>query len=177
MPSACLPFELLPRVRADVHFACESLPRFPKRQRQILHASLPDDHEVDIARRKLSSPRHGAIDEGDRDLRGERGERFADHVNKSRGLGHEALKLGQEWALGVSLVVDLLPFRSLAEDACLDKIHELSLKACLGDLEDAGKFAGVPPALRLEEDCGEDPLPDDRKEGVNPATCTHSAYL
>ena len=118
-----------------------------------------------------------AINEGDRDLRGEGGKRLADDVDKSGRLGHEPLELRQEGALGVSLVVDLLSLGALSKDARLDKIHELPLEACPRELEYPRKFAPVPPALRMEEDRGEDSLSDGREESIYPSACTHNAYL
>lgn len=96
---------------------------------------------------------------------------------KPRRLGHEPLQFREEWAVWVSLVVNVLPLNPTPDNPGGMQVRELSLEACLGGAEMTREVACVPGTRRLHEESSQHPLSDFRKEGVSPSVCTHHAYL
>src|SRR5687767_10100210 len=95
-------------VEIRVDLAAQELLRRRERADDIGETGLGYDHEIQVAAGALLAAGDRTVDEGNRDLSGERRERFAQHVRHAHRLLQDAAQLLVDRAGAVRLKVDLV---------------------------------------------------------------------
>lgn len=186
-PILCL--KLVEGINRRIHFAAKVLLRVRHRFDHVVHRNVTDDDQVKIACSPQCAACSGSEDDCRSDLLRVRRERPAQDIGGARGFQQEALQLGKNRRLPVSLKVHLPPLDRTTDDSSADKGIELPLHppeggtGLTGDLTHVIGLVGVSEEPRKDQTAraAEQHRAEIRRIGrllrtQNAYICTHFEY-
>lgn len=161
-------------VERNIDGAGKPLLGLPENLRKLESRNLADDHEVDVALRKLLPACDGTVDERKGDFRFERFEKLPEHVHQSNGLRHQASQFIVERTIGVGLKIDAVSIEPSSKDAALNESRKRLLKSGWTAIQVPGQIAQIPPTTRAHHGRGQDALDGLRDQRIERANLTHN---
>jgi hypothetical protein len=95
--------------------------------RSVQRDPVANRHHIDVAARRLSAVRHGAINERNPDFSREPEEALSKHFGDTESLPHDSAQLLEYRAVAVGLEVSLPAFHCTCEDSGGDQLSEFPL--------------------------------------------------
>jgi len=136
----------------------------------------PNDHEIDIAGSLFFAGRHGSIDEGDLQFRGQRLEGVPDHVSQARRLAQHLGERSEDRGTLVRLVVHPVSVLRPGKKPSRRKYAEFVLNARRGYVQVFGELVKIPGPLGMQQRGREDTLLHAGREGIEKALCAIHSY-
>jgi len=106
---------------------------------------------------------------------GKRSKSFAEDVQETSGLYHEAVKFREKRAVRVRLKVDSIAVAFSAKNPSSDQGSEFSLQTRRRDAQVVRKVTQVPPPLRMHQRGSQNGLPGPGEQGIDRGLLTHIA--